>query len=133
MLRYGICRTCERSIKAEVHSLDTRKCAVFSWNVGAEHATLVTAPGKIVFRFHSRDLHMVLGPSKNGTPVRFKVRLNGAGLGEDHGVDSTADGTGEVRQQRMYQLIRQKGQIKDVTFEIEFLDPGVEAFSFTFG
>ena len=95
--------------------------------------TLVTAPGKIVFRFHSRDLHMVLGPSKNGTPVRFKVKLNGAGPGDDHGADSTADGTGEVRQPRMYQLIRQKGQIKDMTLEIEFLDPGVEAFSFTFG
>ena len=67
------------------------------------------------------------------TSVRFNVRLNGAEPGDDHGVDSAADGSGEVRQPRMYQLIRQKGTIKDVTFEIEFLDPGVEAFSFTFG
>jgi thiol-disulfide isomerase/thioredoxin len=104
-----------------------------SWNVRAESSTLESAPGKIVFRFHSRDLHMVLGPAKNGTPVRFKVNLNGAAPGDDHGSDSSADGTGEVRQPRMYQLIRQKGRIKDVTFEIEFLDPGVEAFSFTFG
>jgi len=104
-----------------------------SWNIGAEHATLNSAPGKIVFRFHSRDLHMVLGPSKHGTPVRFKVRVNGAAPGDDHGSDSAADGTGEIRQPRMYQLVRQKGPITDATFEIEFLDPGVEAFSFTFG
>ena len=104
-----------------------------SWNIGAEHATLESTPGKIVFRFHSRDLHMVLSPVKSGTPVRFKVRLNGAAPGDDHGSDSGADGAGEVRQPRMYQLIRQNGQIKDATFEIEFLDPGVEAFSFTFG
>jgi thiol-disulfide isomerase/thioredoxin len=108
-----------------------------SWNVGAESSALESAPGKIVFRFHSRDLHMVLGPAKNGTPIRFKVKLNGAAPGDDHGSDSRADGTGEVRQPRMYQLVRQKGSISDVindvTFEIEFLDPGVEVFSFTFG
>src|SRR6266446_861175 len=104
-----------------------------SWNVRAESGTLESAPGKIVFRFHSRDLHMVLGPAKNGTPVRFRLKLNGAAPGNDHGSDSGADGTGEIRQPRMYQLVRQKGQIKDVTFEIEFLDPGVEVFSFTFG
>jgi len=104
-----------------------------SWNVGAESGKLESATGKVVFRFHSRDLHIVLGPAKNGTPVRFKVKLNGAPPGDDHGSDSGADGTGEIRQPRMYQLIRQKGLIKDWTFEIEFLDPGVEAFSFTFG
>jgi thiol-disulfide isomerase/thioredoxin len=104
-----------------------------SWNVRAESGTLESAPGKIVFRFHSRDLHMVLGPSKNGAPVRFKVNLNGAAPRADHGSDSGADGTGEVRQPRMYQLVRQKGPVEDVTFEIEFLDPGVEVFSFTFG
>jgi hypothetical protein len=104
-----------------------------SWKVGAERATLESSPGKIVFRFHSRDLHMVLGPPQNGTPVRFRVKVNGAVPSDDHGSDSTADGTGTIRQPRMYQLIRQKGPMKDVTFEIEFLDPGVEAFSFTFG
>jgi len=104
-----------------------------SWNIRAERARLESGSGKIVFRFHSRDLHMVLGPSKNGTPVRFKVRVNGAAPGDDHGSDSAAEGTGEVKEPRMYQLIRQNGPIKDVTFEIEFLDPGIEAFSFTFG
>ena len=103
------------------------------WKVGGESAKLESGPGKIVFRFHSRDLHMVLGPGKNATPVRFKVRLNGAAPGDDHGVDSAVDGSGEIRQPRMYQLVRQKGPIKDVTFEIEFLDAGVEVFSFTFG
>ena len=73
------------------------------------------------------------GPGENGTPVRFKVKLNGTAPGDDHGSDSGADGTNEVRQPRMYQLIRQNGQIKDVTFEIESLDPGVAVFSFTFG
>jgi thiol-disulfide isomerase/thioredoxin len=104
-----------------------------SWNVGAERAALESAPGKIVFRFHSRDVHMVLGLSKNGTPIRFKVKLNGTAPAENHGSDSSATGAGEVREPRMYQLIRQKGPIKDVTFEIEFLAPGVEVFSFTFG
>jgi hypothetical protein len=104
-----------------------------SWNTGAESDTLSSVPGKIVFRFHSRDLHMVLGPAKHGTPVRFKVKLDGATPADDHGVDSSADGSGEVREPRMYQLIRQKGPVADRTFEIEFLDPGVEVFSFTFG
>jgi len=103
------------------------------WNVGAERSALQATPGKVVFRFHSRDLHMVLGPAKNGTPVRFSVKLNGAAPGDDHGSDSRADGSGEVRQPRMYQLIRQKGPVQDKTFEIEFLDAGVEVFSFTFG
>jgi len=104
-----------------------------SWSVGAESGVLQAAPGKIVFRFHSRDLHMVLGPAKNGKPVRFKVSLDGTAPGEDCGSDSGPDGAGEVREPRLYQLIRQKGQVEDRTFEIEFLDPGVQAFSFTFG
>jgi thiol-disulfide isomerase/thioredoxin len=103
------------------------------WNSGAERSALLAAPGKIVYRFHSRDLHMVLGTAKNGGPVRFKVTLNGAAPGDNHGVDSGPDGSGEVREPRMYQIIRQTGPVKDVTFEIEFLDPGVEVYSFTFG
>ena len=102
-------------------------------NVGAERSALQAAPDKVVFRFHSRDLHMVLGPAKNGSPVRFKVTLDGAAPGDNHGVDSGPDGSGEVREPRLYQLIRQKGQVQDRTFEIEFLDPHVEVFSFTFG
>ncbi len=104
-----------------------------SWNVGPERGSLEAAPGKVVFRFHSRDLHMVLGPAKNGRAVRFRVRLDGAAAGDNHGADCGADGLGEVREPRLYQLIRQKGQVEDRTFEIEFLDPGVQVFSFTFG
>jgi thiol-disulfide isomerase/thioredoxin len=104
-----------------------------SWNVGEESSVLQSPPGKVLFRFHSRDLHMVLGPGKDGKPVRFKVTLDGAPPGESHGTDSSPDGTGEIRQPRLYQLIRQKGPIIDHSFEIEFLDPGVQAFSFTFG
>ena len=91
------------------------------------------ASGKIVFRFHSRDLNLVLAPAKDGKPVRFRVTLDGVAPADNHGSDSTADGNGEVREPRLYQLIRQKGRIEDRTFEIEFLDPGVHALDFTFG
>ena len=104
-----------------------------SWNVDSESAVLQAAPGKVVFRFHARDLHMVIGPTKNGKPVRFRVTLDGAAPGSDCGIDSAPAGDGEVREPRLYQLIRQKGQLEDRTFEIQFLDPGVQAFAFTFG
>src|SRR5271155_3157920 len=104
-----------------------------SWKVGPESAVLESAPGKIVFRFHARDLHLVLGPTKNGKPVRFKVTLDGTASGDDHGSDTDAAGAGTVRDHRLYQLIRQKGAVEDRTFEIKFLDPGVQAFAFTFG
>jgi hypothetical protein len=98
-----------------------------------EHSTLNAAGGKIVYRFHARDLHLVLGPGADGKPVRFRVTLDGKAPGADHGVDTDADGNGTVTGQRLYQLIRQSGGAKDRTFAIEFLDPGVEAFAFTFG
>jgi hypothetical protein len=104
-----------------------------TWKVGAESAVLQTAPGKIAFRFHARDLHLVLGPVKNGKPVRFTVKLDGTPPGDDHGSDSGANGAGTIQEHRLYQLIRQKGPVEDRTFEIEFLDPGVQAFAFTFG
>ncbi len=104
-----------------------------NWNVSDEHATLVAAPGKVIFRFHARDLHLVLGPGKNGKPVRFRVRIDGAVPGEDHGGDTDEQGAGVVKEYRLYQLVRQKGKVEDRTFEIEFLDPGVQAFAFTFG
>ena len=104
-----------------------------SWNVNAESAVLQAVPGKIVFRFHSRDLHLVLAPAKDGKPVRFVVKLDGAAPGENCGLDTAPDGSGEVREPRLYQLIRQKGSIVDRTFEIEFLDPGAHALDFTFG
>jgi cytochrome c biogenesis protein CcdA/thiol-disulfide isomerase/thioredoxin len=91
------------------------------------------APGAaITFRFHARDLHLVLG-SAGGEPVRFRITLDGQAPGSDAGVDAKPDGTGVVTGQRLYQLVRQKGAVRDRTFTIRFLDPGAEAFSFTFG
>ena len=104
-----------------------------TWIVGEETAVLQTAPGKIVYRFHARDLHLVLGPTKDGKPVRFKVTLDGTPPADDHGSDTDANGNGVVREHRLYQLIRQNGPVEDRTFQIEFEDPGVQAFAFTFG
>ena len=104
-----------------------------SWKITAERAELHSAPGRIAYRFHARDVHMVLGPPKDGHTIRFRVTVDGAAPGAEHGVDVAPDGSGEVREPRLYQLIRQKGRTQDRTFEIEFLDPGVEAFTFTFG
>ena len=104
-----------------------------TWTVGAEHATLDTAGGEIAFRFHARDLHLVLGPAADGHPVRFHVLVDGKPPGADGGVDLDAQGRGVVAAQRLYQLVRQHGAVADRTFEIVFDDPGVQAFSFTFG
>jgi cytochrome c biogenesis protein CcdA/thiol-disulfide isomerase/thioredoxin len=103
------------------------------WTVSAEHAALDKPNGGIVYRFHARDLHLVLGPAPDGKPVHFRVTIDGAAPGDDHGADTDADGRGTVTSQRLYQLVRQRGPIADRTFEIEFLDPGLQAFAFTFG
>jgi thiol-disulfide isomerase/thioredoxin len=104
-----------------------------NWTVGEELATLDAPDGKISFRFHARDLHLVLGTVKGGKPVRFRVLIDGAAPGADHGVDTDAAGNGTVTGQRLYQLVRQSKSVGEHTFTIEFLDGGVQAFSFTFG
>ncbi|MGA3342461.1 MAG: cytochrome c biogenesis protein DipZ [Methylocella sp.] len=103
------------------------------WTIGGEHAVLDQKDGSIVYRFHARDLHLVLGPGPDGKPVRFRVAIDGAPPGTSHGTDVDADGQGVVTGQRLYQLVRQSGVITDHTFEIRFLDPGVKAYAFTFG
>lgn len=103
------------------------------WNDHRQVAVLGAAGGKIVFHFHARDLHLVLAPRTDGKPVRFRVTIDGHAPGPNHGVDTDAEGNGTVTEDRLYQLIRQKGEVSDHTFAIEFLDPGVQAFSFTFG
>ena len=103
------------------------------WTVGREATALNEANGRIAYRFHARDLHLVMGPAARGTSVRFRVFLDGLPPGDAHGVDVDEQGNGTVSDQRMYQLIRQPGHIADRQFEIEFLDAGVEAFVFTFG
>ncbi len=104
-----------------------------NWLVGPENAILQVAPGRLDFRFKARDLHLVLGPSGDGKPIHFRVRIDGAEPGAAHGVDVDAHGAGLVQEQRLYQLIRQTGDVSEHTFSIEFLDPGVHAYSFTFG
>jgi cytochrome c biogenesis protein CcdA/thiol-disulfide isomerase/thioredoxin len=104
-----------------------------SWTVGEESASANAAETRIAFHFQARDLHLVLGPGPDGKPVRFRVRLEGAVPGADHGTDVDADGNGTVSEQRLYQLIRQSGDVRDRVFEIEFLDPGVVGYAFTFG
>jgi thiol-disulfide isomerase/thioredoxin len=103
------------------------------WVDNMQRAVLSSAGGKIVFHFHARDLHLVLGPTEKGQPVRFRVTIDGQAPGENHGVDTDAQGNGVVTEHRLYQLVRQNGTITDHQFVIEFLDPGVQAFSFTFG
>jgi hypothetical protein len=104
-----------------------------SWTIGTEHAVLNEKGGSIVYRFHARDLHLVLGPGNKGKPVRFKVTIDGAAPGESRGADTDEQGMGTITGQRLYQLVRQKGAISDRTFEIQFLDPDVQAYAFTFG
>lgn len=103
------------------------------WTVGEEDARLQAAGGRIAFRFHARDLHLVLAPGADGKPVRFRVRLDGQAPGAAAGGDAAADGSGQVDGNRLYQLIRQPGDVRERSFEIEFLDPGVHAYAFTFG
>jgi cytochrome c biogenesis protein CcdA/thiol-disulfide isomerase/thioredoxin len=103
------------------------------WKDEDQVATSLAAGDSISYRFHARDLHLVLGPGENGKPIRFRVTLDGQAPGANHGVDTDAEGYGEVTEDRLYQLIRQQGSIHDRTFRIEFLVPGVRAYSFTFG
>jgi thiol-disulfide isomerase/thioredoxin len=104
-----------------------------NWKDAGQIATALDPATSIIYRFHARDLHLVLGPASDGKPIRFRVTLDGKPLGADHGVDTDADGYGTVTEDRLYQLIRQQGSIRDHTFRIEFLTPGVQAYSFTFG
>ena len=103
------------------------------WTMQRAAAALNEAGGRIVYRFHARDLHLIMGPAARESSVRFRVRIDGQPPGAAHGSDVDERGNGTVIEQRMYQLIRQPPPIIDRQFEIEFLDPGVEAFSFTFG
>ena len=103
------------------------------WTLTAASAALARAPGRIACRFHARDVHLVMGPPEGKAPVRFRVRVDGRPPGSAHGLDVDEDGNGSATDQRLYQLIRQSGPIVDRTFEIDVLDPGLEAFAFTFG
>ncbi len=103
------------------------------WTVKKDAVVLNKANGRIAYRFHARDLHLVMGAAVRGASVRFRVLIDGQPPGAAHGTDVDDQGNGTVAEQRLYQLIRQSTPIADRQFEIEFLDPGVEAFAFTFG
>jgi hypothetical protein len=102
------------------------------WTVDAESARLDADAGSIAYRFHARDLNLVLAPPASGAAVRFAVRLDGQPPGDARGLDVDASGDGTVEEPRMYQLVRGRGALER-TFEITFLDPGVRAYVFTFG
>lgn len=122
-----------RTYTAPAH-LDLNQWALTgTWTVKGQMAVLNSARGAIRFCFHARDLNLVLGPSADGKPIRFRISIDGHAPGNDHGVDTDAQGQGTIAAQRMYQLVRQKGGVEDRVFEIEFLAPGAEAFAFTFG
>jgi thiol-disulfide isomerase/thioredoxin len=103
------------------------------WSVGAEDAMLEAAGGSIAYRFHARDLNLVLAPPATGAPVRFSVRVDGRPPGDDHGLDVDAAGAGTVSEPRMHQLVRRRGAVGEGLFEITFLDAGVRGYVFTFG
>jgi thiol-disulfide isomerase/thioredoxin len=103
------------------------------WTVTSEAATLNAAGGRIAYRFHARDLHLIFSPAAQGRPVRFRAFLDHESVRQAHGIDVDDNGNGTVVEPRLYQLIRQAGAIRERQFEIEFLDPGVAAFAFTFG
>ena len=103
------------------------------WTMQEQAATLNEADGQIAYRFHARDLHLVMGPAVRGTSARFRVLIDGQPPGAAHGADVDDQGNGTVAEQRLHQIIRQPGPITDRTFEITFPDPGVQAYTFTFG
>jgi thiol-disulfide isomerase/thioredoxin len=103
------------------------------WTVGQEFATLDGNSGAIRFRFRARDAHLVLGGADGGEPIRYRVTIDGAAPGKNQGVDVDADGWGEIREDRLYQLVRQSGEVADRTLAITFSRPGARAYVFTFG
>ncbi len=103
------------------------------WTIKRDAAAPNKANGRLVYRFHARDVHLVMGPAAPGTAVKFRVTIDGQPPGAAHGFDIDEQGYGTVTEQRLHQLIRQPGAIADRQFDIEFLDPGVEVFCFTFG
>jgi hypothetical protein len=102
------------------------------WTIGRENVVLDQAGGSIAYRFHARDAHLVLSPRTRG-PIPFRVLLDGEPPGPSHGVDVADDGTGVLQDDRLYQLVRQHDAVRERTLEITFLEPGAEAYVFTFG
>ena len=124
--------------KRKVYAIPTRMrlnewALAGDWTVQPQAIVMNERNGRIAYRFHARDVHLVMGPAAGGMPVRFRVLVDGKPPGAAHGFDVDEQGNGTVREQRLYQLLRQPKPIVDRLFEIEFLDPGAEAYAFTFG
>ena len=141
-LGYG---RCERFASADDAAVDERHvyvlpdrlplnawCLAGEWTIGRESVALGQAGGSIDFRFHARDAHLVLS-ARTREPIPFRVVLDGAVPGDSHGVDVDEDGKGVLREGRLYQLVREPGKVRERTLEITFLEPGAEAYAFTFG
>jgi thiol-disulfide isomerase/thioredoxin len=129
----GVRRNKNRVYAAPAHLSVNQWGLSGDWTVGKPSAILNETDGRIMYRFHARDLHLVMGPAARGTSVKFRVYIDGQPPLAGHGIDVDDQGIGTVIEQRLYQLIRQTEPIADHQFEIEFLDPGVEVFVFTFG
>jgi thiol-disulfide isomerase/thioredoxin len=133
----GIKQDREQAYSAPEHLGLNQWALAGTWVDHDQTAQLKSAGGKIVFRFHARDLHLVLGPAAgagaSGGPVHFRVTIDGHPPADNHGEDTDADGNGVVTDYRLYQLVRSKGTVTDHIFQIEFEDAGVQAFAFTFG
>jgi thiol-disulfide isomerase/thioredoxin len=129
----GAGRDRRRLYAAPAHLALNQWALAGEWTMGRQATVLSSPNGRIVYRFHARDLHLVMGPPRQGNSVRFRVSLDGQPPGPAHGVDVDEGGNGMAVEQRLYQLIRQPKPIVDRRFEIEFLDAGVETFAFTFG
>jgi thiol-disulfide isomerase/thioredoxin len=124
----------ERQTYVAPDSLRTNRWALAGdWTIGRHASVLHEAGGRLVYRFHARDLHLVMAPAEGGPPVAFRVLIDGSPPGPSHGGDIDERGAGVVSEPRLYQLIRQQGRIRDRTFEITFLDPGAQVYAFTFG
>lgn len=124
----------DRAQAYSVGSLGRNQWGLFgTWTVGAESATALQPGSGIAYRFHARDLHLVMKAAEPGRPLRFRVTLDGRAPGADHGADIDADGNGVIKDARLYQLIRQSGLVQPRRFEIRFLDQGTQAYAFTFG
>lgn len=124
--------------KSRVYAAPARLNATYwalsgDWTMQKGASTLGGPNGRIAYRFHARDLHLVMGPATRGSSVRFRILIDGQPPGPAHGADVDPQGNGTVTEQRLYQLVRQTMPIADRLFEVEFIDTGVEAFAFTFG
>jgi thiol-disulfide isomerase/thioredoxin len=129
----GIKRDVSNIYRAASRSALNQWSLAGDWTVGKEFALLNAAGGSIQFRFHARDLHLILGHAPQTDAIKFRIKIDGAPPGASHGVDTSAEGDGSLLEDRMYQLVRQTGPVKDRTCEIEFSEPGARAYDFTFG